>query len=112
MFAVLGSQKIIYKKPLKRWTKFNITLVLEGWDEKWVYHRQIFEQRGEVCAIGFTKLAFWHNRSTQNMRKILADSGVIKTEMNPPPETLDIFENDYAMLKKEVTQSLTTPQQM
>lgn len=110
MFAVLGSQKIIYKKPLRRWSKFSITLVLEGWDEKWVYHRQIFEQRGEVCAIGFTKLAFWHKRNTQNMRKILADSGIIKTEMDPSREILNIFENDYAILKNETIQTLTTRQ--
>ncbi|WP_026813922.1 thioesterase family protein [Arenibacter certesii] len=34
MFPVLGSQKIIYRKPLKRWSTFRITLVLEGWDDK------------------------------------------------------------------------------
>ena len=34
MFGVLASQKIIYKKPLKRWKKFNITLKIEGSDEK------------------------------------------------------------------------------
>lgn len=30
MFPILGSQKFIYKKLLKRRTKFSITLVLEG----------------------------------------------------------------------------------
>lgn len=55
MFGVLASQKIIYKKPLRLWRKFNITLKLEGSDDKWVYHRQIFEQNGEICAIGFTQ---------------------------------------------------------
>jgi len=39
MFPVIGSQKIIYKKPLKRWSKFSVTLMLEGWDDNWVYHR-------------------------------------------------------------------------
>jgi len=58
MFAVLGSQKVIYKKPLKRWSKFSITLNLEGWDDKWAYHRQVFKQNNKVCAIGYTKLAF------------------------------------------------------
>ena len=101
MFAVLGSQKIIYKKPLKKWTKFNITLVLEGWDEKWVYHRQVFEQKDEVCAVGFTKIAFWQNKKAQNMRKILADSGIIKTEMNTSSEISDIFKNDYDIIKNK-----------
>ena len=71
MFAVLGSQKIIYKKTLKRWAKFTITLVLEGWDDKWAYHRQIFEQKNQVCAVGFAKVAFWKNKKAQDMRAIL-----------------------------------------
>tara|TARA_R110002111_G_scaffold148474_4_gene215573 strand:+ start:282 stop:524 length:243 start_codon:yes stop_codon:yes gene_type:complete len=58
MFPVLGSQKIIYKKPLKRWTKFNITLVLEGWEDNWVYHRQVFKRNDEIYAIGITKVGF------------------------------------------------------
>lgn len=42
MFGVLASQKTIYKKPLKMFRKFNITIKFEGTDEKWVYHKQIF----------------------------------------------------------------------
>ncbi len=58
MFTVLGSQKIIYKKPLKMWSTFHITLVLEGWDYKWVYHKQFFTQNDQVCTIGYTRAAF------------------------------------------------------
>ena len=68
MFGVLASQKIIYKKPLKILKKFNITLKLEGADEKWVYHQQIFEQSGQICAIGYTKAGFWKNKKAQDMR--------------------------------------------
>jgi len=99
IFPVLGSQKFIYKKPLKRWTKFSITIVLEGWDEKWVYHRQIFKQKNEVYAIGFTKVAFWKNKKAQNMAKILIDSGVQKTEMNPSSDILNMFNDDYKIIK-------------
>ncbi|QJP34650.1 acyl-CoA thioesterase [Nonlabens sp. Ci31] len=58
LFPVIGSQKFIYKKPLKRWTKLSITLPVEAWNEKWVYHTQTFKQKGEVYAVGFTKVAF------------------------------------------------------
>jgi acyl-CoA thioesterase FadM len=101
MFPVIGSQKLIYKKPMKRWSKFTITLIVEGWDEKWVYHRQIFKQNGEVCAIGVTKLAFWKNKKSQNIRRIIADSGVKITEMNPSVEVLDMFKNDYEIIKSQ-----------
>ena len=69
MFGVLASQKIIYKKPLKRWKKFNITLKIEGSDEKWVYHRQVFEQNGQTCAIGFTKAGFWKIKKLKILEK-------------------------------------------
>jgi acyl-CoA thioesterase FadM len=58
MYPVLGSQKIIYKQPLKRWSIFTIPLILEGWDDKWVYHKQVFEQNHKICVIGYTKAAF------------------------------------------------------
>nr|WP_299485144.1 acyl-CoA thioesterase [uncultured Allomuricauda sp.] len=101
IFPVLGSQKIIYKKPLKRWTKFSITLILDGWDEKWGYHRQVFKQNNEICAIGYTKFAFWKNGKALYLPKILADSGVKKTEMNPSLEMLNMFKNDYEMIKNQ-----------
>ena len=62
IFPVLGSQKIIYKKPLKRWTKFKITISLEGWDDKWVYHSQTFKQKSEIYAVGYSKVAYWKNK--------------------------------------------------
>jgi len=99
MFPVIGSQKLIHKKPMKRLSKFTTTLVVEGWDDKWVYHRQIFKQNEEVYAIGFTKLAFWKNKKAQNMRTIIADSGVQKTSMNPSMEILGMFKNDYEIIK-------------
>ncbi|WP_412560528.1 acyl-CoA thioesterase [Winogradskyella sp. MIT101101] len=101
IFPVLGSQKIIYKKPLKRWTKFSITLILDGWDEKWGYHRQVFKQNNEICAIGYTKFALWKNRKALYLPKILADSGIKKTEMNPSSEMLNMFKNDYEMIKNQ-----------
>ncbi len=99
MFPVIGSQKFIYKKPLKRWSKFTITLILEGWDDKWVYHRQVFKRKGEVYAIGFTKVAFWKYRRAQDMRKIIAASGALHKEMDPPTTILRLFESDYSIIK-------------
>ncbi|WP_262511304.1 acyl-CoA thioesterase [Arenibacter echinorum] len=99
IFPVLGSQKFIYKKPLKRWTKFKITISLEGWDDKWVYHRQTFRQKGEIYAVGYTKVAFWKNKKALNMRNIIYDSGFHKTEMKPAANILNMFKDDYDILK-------------
>jgi acyl-CoA thioesterase FadM len=99
MYAVLGSQKIIYKKPLKRWSVFEITLALEGWDDKWVYHKHIFTQKNLVCAIGYTKIAFWKEKKAQNIDQILKNCGIASNEMKTSENISQLFENDYALLK-------------
>lgn len=103
MFPVLGSQKIIYKKPLKRWSKFDITLILEGWDDNWVYHRQVFTQNNEVCAIGVTKVGFWKKHKIQDIRKILSDSGVELKEKPVSKSVLGMFSSDYDILKRALS---------
>ncbi|WP_281502419.1 acyl-CoA thioesterase [Arenibacter sp. S6351L] len=99
MYAVLGSQKIIYKKPLKMWSTFTITLILEGWDDKWVYHSQVFEQNNQVCAIGYTKAAFWKGKKAQDLEMIFKNCGVTINEMKISEEIQDIFNSDYQLLK-------------
>ncbi|GAA3568397.1 acyl-CoA thioesterase [Snuella lapsa] len=101
MFGVLGSQKVIYKKPLKRWSKFSITLYLEGWDDKWAYHRQVFRQNNKVCAIGYTKLAFVKNRELQSMKTILNTCGYKGSVKPPSSMVLDLFKNDQTLLSNE-----------
>ncbi|RTE53084.1 acyl-CoA thioesterase [Arenibacter aquaticus] len=99
IYPVLGSQKIIYKRPIKMWTTFKITLVMEGWDNKWVYHSQVFEQHNEVCAIGYTKAAFWKNKKAQDLKTILKNCGVNIVEMKVPKEIHDLFNSDYDLLR-------------
>lgn len=99
MFGVLASQKIIYKTPLKIFKKFDITLKIEGSDEKWVYHRQTFMQNGQVCAIGFTKAGFWKKKKAQDMREIMNNSDPEYIIKPPSNEILSMFENDYETLK-------------
>lgn len=100
MYAVLGSQKLIYKKPLKRWSIFTITLSLEGWDDKWVYHKHTFVQKNQVCAIGYTKAAFWKDKKAQNIHLILKNCGIILNGMKPSENILKLFETDYELLKE------------
>ena len=103
MYPVLGSQKIIYKKPLKRWMKFDITLVIEGWEDNWVYHRQVFTRNGEVYAIGITKVGFWKKNKIQDIRKIISDSGVARNAMVVSNDILNLFESDYNIIKSTET---------
>lgn len=101
MFGVLASQKIIYKKPLKMFKKFHITLSLEGSDDKWVYHKQIFKQNGQTCAIGYTKAGFWKNKKAQNINQILLKSEPEYVIKPPSKDILNMFKDDYHLLKKQ-----------
>lgn len=102
LFPVIASQKIIYKKPLKRWSKFSITLNVEGWDNKWVYHSHTFKHKNEIYAIGITKVTFWKHKKAQNMSKILKASGLNKPEKLPSIDILNLFKNDYNIIKSSV----------
>ena len=90
----LGSQKIIYRKPLKLWTKFNVRLKTVGWDERWIYNVHKFEQGGEIKAIGITRALVWRKDKPQVLAEILKSIGVTNLDQKPPEWVLSIFRND------------------
>ena len=103
MLAILGSQKVVYKRPLRIWSTFTVKLILEEWDEKWAYHRHIFIQDQQVCAIGLSKLAFRTHKKMQNMSEIIIDCGITKSGMEPTTAIKQIFNQDYNLLQNAVT---------
>jgi hypothetical protein len=106
IIPVLASQKIIYKKPLKLWDKFTVTLKNEGWDNKWVYHSHIFKKDDTIYAIGYTKVAFWKKKEVQNMLEIIHKSGITKEAQTPSQLILNIFNNDTHLLKPKTDRHL------
>lgn len=90
----LGSQKIIYRKPLKRWSQFTLNVHTAGWDEKWVYHIHKFEQKGEIRAVGITRALFWKKDKPQLLQQILENAGVKELNKTPPVWVLNLFQND------------------
>jgi acyl-CoA thioesterase FadM len=95
----LGSQKIIYRKPLKLWTKFTVRLKTMGWDEKWVYHLHKFEQNGEVKAVGITRALIWKKDKPQILRQILQNIAVKNLDKNPPEWITDLFHTDTNIIQ-------------
>jgi acyl-CoA thioesterase FadM len=93
----LGSQKIIYRKPLKIWTKFDLTLELAGWDDKWIYHIHHFEQNDEVKAIGITRSLIWKRDIPTLLSDILQEVGAPES-MIAPSWVLDLFKDDKEIL--------------
>ena len=95
----LGSQKIIYRKPLKLWTKFTVRLKTMGWDEKWVYHLHKFEQNGEVKAVGITRALIWKKDKPQILRQILQNIAVKNLDKKPPEWITDLFQTDTHIIQ-------------
>lgn len=98
----LGSQKIIYRKPLKRGSKFNLKLEFGGVDDKWVFHIHRFEQNGELKAIGITRALLWKKDVSVPMNQILEDAGYTKNKA-PEEWILKLFESDKAILENQIS---------
>jgi len=98
----LGSQKIIYRKPLKLWTKFNVRLQTVGWDDKWVYHVHKFEQGGELKAIGITRALIWRKDKPQLMLETMRNIGVKDLNKKAPDWVLGLFQNDKEIIANDL----------
>jgi acyl-CoA thioesterase FadM len=97
----LGAQKIIYRRPIKLWTKFTLRLHTMGWDDKWVYHVHKFEQNGEVKAIGITRALIWKKDKPQILREILQNIGVKNLDKEPPEWITNLFQTDANILQNK-----------
>lgn len=95
----LGSQKIIYRKPLKIWSKFDVNLESAGNDDKWIYHIHHFEQENEVKAIGITRALIWKKDIPTALSDILKEVGTTH-KTDPPPWVLNLFKEDKTILEQ------------
>jgi acyl-CoA thioesterase FadM len=97
----LGSQKLIYRKPLKRWTRFDVELELAGWDDKWIYHIHRFVQRDEIKAVGITRALIWKRDVPSVLADVLRDSGATIAAMAPPDWVFELFVRDKEILDRQ-----------
>ena len=97
---VVASQKIIYKKPLRVWSKFKLSLELGGWDERWVYHIHKFEQNSQLKAIGVTRIFLREEDVPSHFHKSSADTNSVKKA--PPEWIIELFKEDREILKKSI----------
>ncbi len=100
--TAIGSQKIIYRKPLKIWSKFTLRLQTVGWDDKWVYNIQQFEQASEIKAICISRSLIWKKDKPQILSEILVNIGVKNLEKQPPEWIKAIFSNDIQVIDTKV----------
>ena len=95
----LGSQKIIYRKPIKRGARVSMHVEIAGWDNRWFYHVHTFMQQNEVKAIGVTKGLFWRKDKLNTLEEIVQSAGFSNTKKTPPDWVLKLFENDGQIIQ-------------
>ncbi len=96
----LGSQKLIYRKPLKLWTRFSVELELAGWDDRWIYHIHRFVQHGEIMAVGITRALIWRRDIPTAMSDILRELGSPPVKV-PPDWLLALFAADKDIIQQQ-----------
>ena len=95
----LGSQKIIYRKPLKLWSRFTVILESVGMDDKWVYHAHYFEQDNEVKAVGITRALIWKKDIPTALADILKEIGADEKKA-PPTWVSKLFSDDKKIIQQ------------
>ncbi len=93
----LGSQKIIYRRPLKIGSKFDVILESAGMDDKWVYYVHYFQQDDEVKAIGIARTLVWKRDIPTALKDIMKEVGATRTD--PPLWVLNIFKEDKDIIE-------------
>ncbi len=92
---VLRSQKVFYRRPLRLWSLFKVKVSFAGFDDKWFYHKHIFQQNGSIKAIGITKCGIWKKRKIVPIKDVFSDSKVIYKETPLPVWIKEIFPDKH-----------------
>jgi hypothetical protein len=106
----LGSQKIIYRKPIRRGTRVSLHVEIAGWDNRWFYHVHTFMQQNEIRAIGVTKGLFWHKDKLNTLEEIVQSAGFSNVKKDPPDWVLQLFEDDSQIIRDMAPASPDTPE--
>jgi acyl-CoA thioesterase FadM len=101
---IIGGQKIIYRKPVRLFRRFQITMQFTGWDDKWIYCSHVFRQNGEEKAVVLTKAGLRCGGKLLNPHEAFKKLGYAETQP-APAWIIEQFEKDVSLLR-ECSQAL------
>jgi acyl-CoA thioesterase FadM len=96
--VILGGQKIIYRRPVRIFRSFDLTLQFVGWDDKWLYAAHVFRQGGEVKCTSFTKIGIRARGKLVSPTEVLTQMGHAAPNV-PPESVLRHFNQDIETLE-------------
>ena len=98
LYFPLASISMQFKRPLKRFQKFQLRTQIIYWDEEWIYISHRIERKEKTIATALAKVAFKKGKERIPFEKVSSD---LNWEFNPKkrPELIDSFEKGYTKLK-------------
>ena len=73
---LVGSQKIVYRRPLKRFERFQLKSSIIFYDQKWVYFEQTFLKDDRLVAKSLVKVLFRGKEGNIPVEKISTVLGI------------------------------------
>ena len=97
LYLPLASISAQFRKPLKRFQKFQLRTQLIYWDEKWIYVSHRIVRKQKTIAVALAKVTFKKGRERIPFEKVISD---FNWEMKPKsrPEMIDDFEKGETLL--------------
>jgi acyl-CoA thioesterase FadM len=72
---LVGSQKMVYRKPLKRFERYQLKSKIIFYDDKWLYFEQTFQKNNQMIANSLIKVLFRSKDGNIPVQKILSVLG-------------------------------------
>ena len=73
LYLPLASISAQFRKPLKRFQKFQLRTQLIYWDEKWIYMSHRIVRKGKTIAVALAKVTFRKGKERIPFEKVISD---------------------------------------
>ncbi len=102
--AVAGTQYISYRRPLKRFQKFEVTSQIVYWDKRWFYFEHRFLRNGKLMAHALSKITVVSKKSFIDTATVFNTRNLqlLKIEKPQSVTKLEEFEKTMAGRKKSI----------
>jgi acyl-CoA thioesterase FadM len=81
-WPVIGSALIRFRRSLGPFTAFQLRTRVVGWDQRWFFFEQRFEQKGQVVCVALARGAFRSAEGTLSPPDVLREGGY--SPQSPP----------------------------
>jgi hypothetical protein len=99
--VILGGQKIVYRKPVKIFRKFQLEMKLDGCDDKWFYAVHHFRQDNQLKCVSFSKIGIRGPKGLVNPFEVVKHLGNHEIK-RPSLQYMKYFDNDREILVDSV----------